>query len=857
MLLRRSSFPILLVSLVFGLLGYTHTVHAKKIGEGKIITPGPETPTLTLSKNVFPASKTCRHPSRATACRQPTLTSFELTYAVPKSVTIAEGGRVLIIQGYKYKGEYMTDYRYVHPSAWSEPNIADPNGYNYVYTRVRGNGGRHDSYSPATFASSYFRSIEMRFQYGVAPGATIHVFFGNRGRGYVVPTVAYDVDLVVLQDLDNDGVFELAVEEMPTLRVIGTDLDRFKIVAPSEPSGDFMISVQALQGEDTGATNMYLVQNYTGTIRFSSSDENATLPADYTFSEEDKGSKEFSVTLSTPGIHTISVEEVGADKRGTSNPIRLRGSGSTGGPIASGRHGDDDDDWRDDDDDDSGAGDETIPDFRLYWGVLQQHTNIGGHGQQTPEYALNYAQHIARLDFFALTEHCGPPDVDHGFTWGLVNDAQVPGEFVTFPGYEWASKKYGHRHIIFRDMQYARAVSDRDGTPGLEVVPDLDGLLAIMDETEALTIPHHTAWKYREALRQPDDNFVIGDINSVSQRLFEMYSHHGSSEAYEAAPYEIHFGEEKEHQWEDRSKLAYFQDAIAAGYKFGVTSGTDDHLGKPGGNVSWGGNYSRTGLTAVLAKDLTRESIWEALYERRTYGTTGARIIMDYSITSARFRNKDDDDDDCGKKGHRRGRHMMGAEATIHGYPKLNVNVIGTDEIDRIEIIRNGLEPVFTHRPEAHAATFSYTDRSIKKKKEYSYYVRVVQKDEHMAWSSPIWVTRDRRHHVAMNPGDADGRESTPDVKDALEQNVPNPFNPSTTIQYSISTSGHVSLRVYDVAGRVVRTLVDESQTPREGGYRSTWDGRSDAGHMVPSGIYFYRLVAPGHQETRKMLLLK
>jgi hypothetical protein len=90
----------------------------------------------------------------------------------------------------------------------------------------------------------------------------------------------------------------------------------------------------------------------------------------------------------------------------------------------------------------------------------------------------------------------------------------------------------------------------------------------------------------------------------------------------------------------------------------------------------------------------------------------------------------------------------------------------------------------------------------------------------------------------------------------ALYQNAPNPFNPSTEIRYDVpSSGGHVQLRVYDVHGRLVRTLVD---TREEGGAKSLiWDARDDSGALVATGVYFYRLDAPGFSETRKMVVMK
>jgi len=90
-----------------------------------------------------------------------------------------------------------------------------------------------------------------------------------------------------------------------------------------------------------------------------------------------------------------------------------------------------------------------------------------------------------------------------------------------------------------------------------------------------------------------------------------------------------------------------------------------------------------------------------------------------------------------------------------------------------------------------------------------------------------------------------------------LRQNYPNPFNPSTTIRYGIKTSGLVSIKVYNVAGQLVRTLVDEFQGPKDGGHVAIWKGTNDNGAQVSSGVYYYRLTAPGFTDTKKMVLLK
>ena len=89
----------------------------------------------------------------------------------------------------------------------------------------------------------------------------------------------------------------------------------------------------------------------------------------------------------------------------------------------------------------------------------------------------------------------------------------------------------------------------------------------------------------------------------------------------------------------------------------------------------------------------------------------------------------------------------------------------------------------------------------------------------------------------------------------AAHQSYPNPFNPMCTIRYDIPTAGSVSLRVFDVSGSTVRTLVNAWREP--GIYSELWDGKADDGSALPSGVYFYSLKAGDFVAARKMVLLK
>lgn len=89
----------------------------------------------------------------------------------------------------------------------------------------------------------------------------------------------------------------------------------------------------------------------------------------------------------------------------------------------------------------------------------------------------------------------------------------------------------------------------------------------------------------------------------------------------------------------------------------------------------------------------------------------------------------------------------------------------------------------------------------------------------------------------------------------SLERAHPNPFNPVTTIEYGVASPGRVRIRVYDLAGRVVRTLVDAEADP--GAYQVLWSGTTDSGHSAASGVYFIRMETEGFRESRKTVLLK
>jgi hypothetical protein len=134
--------------------------------------------------------------------------------------------------------------------------------------------------------------------------------------------------------------------------------------------------------------------------------------------------------------------------------------------------------------------------------------------------------------------------------------------------------------------------------------------------------------------------------------------------------------------------------------------------------------------------------------------------------------------------------------------------------------------------------------------------------DDAWTWDSGYWykvaaadVHGNESGFAVLGPDMVTGGD-TP-VPDAafLSQNFPNPFNPATIIAYGLNRRGPVSLRIYDTAGRLVATLVDQEQPA--GRHEAVWTGSDGAGNSVASGVYFYRLVTGDFIWTKKMVLLR
>lgn len=159
------------------------------------------------------------------------------------------------------------------------------------------------------------------------------------------------------------------------------------------------------------------------------------------------------------------------------------------------------------------------------------------------------------------------------------------------------------------------------------------------------------------------------------------------------------------------------------------------------------------------------------------------------------------------------------------------------------------IEELYAEPTRSMAASFLVAQRRMREDEELDAPTRLVARSM-CFFGDPLAPLNELAVVVATD------RSELPPIFE-LQQNVPNPFNPVTTIRYSIPEAGQVRLTVHDVAGRLVRTLVDEDQAPRAGGYTVTWNGTNDAGRPVASGVYFCRLSANESSQTKKMVVLK
>lgn len=342
------------------------------------------------------------------------------------------------------------------------------------------------------------------------------------------------------------------------------------------------------------------------------------------------------------------------------------------------------------------------PDLKLFWGDIHGHTILSdGLGSPAEYYA--FGREEALLDFCAMADHAQyMSDEDWELTRRVTRQFNDPGEYVTILGYEFSCNSsmehYGDKCLYY---------------PGDEG--------PLLRETDIVRSRYHDMAQYAPVWKQHGAMMVLhqharGTCSYYDPdlvRLCEVYSIWGNSEMDD---FRRPLMPARNRDYSGH----YAADALEKGWILGFTGSSDDHAGRPG-NSDWMrvSQGHPGGLVAVYAPVLTREAIWDALWNRRCYATTGKRIILEFHMD-----------------GEPMGSIISGS--AFRGGHHVRVRVLGDRPMDSVEILC-GREVIHSEGSFNCSVHLEMRLEPPPGSPNY-YYVRATQDDGEMAWSSPIWI---------------------------------------------------------------------------------------------------------------------
>ena len=270
------------------------------------------------------------------------------------------------------------------------------------------------------------------------------------------------------------------------------------------------------------------------------------------------------------------------------------------------------------------------PERRIFWGDTHGHSGYA-EGIGTIDFFMTFARDDARLDFVTHSEHdVWLDDAEWEISKRAVEAFDEPGRFIPYLGWEWTrpARFGGHHNVLYRDT------ADRTPVSALEY-PTLSqlyqGLHARYDPADVLVIPHaHNPGDYRQS-------------DPRLEPLIEMMSMHGTFNGF-------------------------VRQYLSHGHRVGLIAASDDHLSHPGYSAPNRDTLAqRGGLGAVMAPERSRDAVFDAMKQRRTYATTGDRIILDVEVNGV----------------------PMGQEADYAEVRTVAGRVVGTAPIRSVELLKN------------------------------------------------------------------------------------------------------------------------------------------------------------------------
>ncbi|MCK4983403.1 MAG: CehA/McbA family metallohydrolase, partial [Victivallaceae bacterium] len=366
--------------------------------------------------------------------------------------------------------------------------------------------------------------------------------------------------------------------------------------------------------------------------------------------------------ISTPGFHRLKGKDTLNNITFTSNPVKCLDKES---------------------------------EYKLFFGDIHNHDHLSP-GLASPREAYSAALEQG-LHFLALPIQTQSGNLSDD-KWLIANymaeQFYKPGEFVTFPAIEWQHYAFGHKVVCFMNPDQIRLnpYDSRFDTP--------NKLFTELRKSDAFVQVHHTGYKLDCHVPGTDWEYHDEDIQTV----LEISSCHGSSEKIDSE------------RPLNNPGSGYLQDVLAMGKHIGVIGGSDGHNGRPVKSVREPRMYPG-GMACLYAKDLTRQGLFEAFRNRRCYGTTGVKMILEFDINS----------------------NPMGSIITCSGKREIKIAAAGTDVLAKIEIIKNN-SVIFSASSDNEFFSAVFCDDSVSGKSEDSYYLKITQKDGEMGWTSPIWV---------------------------------------------------------------------------------------------------------------------